>query len=271
VAALPLLALLLALPAPAEEPKPLSNEAVVTLVKAGLGTDLVIAKIRQAPKVDFALEVDDLVALKQQKIPEEVIKAMLDRSAAPVAAMAAISTPGASAGSPNAFESQLEYQREELGMEVIRVALASGDNVQRIRILRGELSRVAMGMAAFMDYPGLKARVRTASRRPELLIKSQAPLSGGRYFLARLDVDDDDGVRSLKISSYKGRLKTMFGNTRTFMEPDHDWVVEWSAEDTGNDVWKVVPAVDLEPGEYGWYADFGSGEQQSGIFDFGVD
>lgn len=272
IATLALLGSLLAGPSGSEEAKPLSNESVVTMVKAGLGTDLVIAKIRQAPAVGFQLEVDDLVALKQQKVPETVIQAMLERTTAPPPAAAAPPlAPGGPTGSSNAFESQLEFQREELGIDVIRVALAKGDSLERIRILRGELSTVAMGMAAFMDYPGLKARVRTAERRPPLMVKSTTPLTGSRYFLVRLDVDDDDGVRSLKVSSYKGRLKAMFGNSRTAMEPDHDWVFEWSAEDTGNDVWKVVPKVDLEPGEYGWYADFGAGAQQNGIFDFGID
>jgi len=258
-------------PLAAEEPKALSNEAVVTMVKAGLGADLVIAKIRQAPTVGFQLEVDDLVALKQQKVPESVIQAMLERATAPPPAAALPPALGGPAGSTNAFESQLDFQREDLGIDVIRVALAKGDNLERIRILRGELSTVAMGMAAFMDYPGVNARVRTKERRPALMVKSTTPLTGSRYFLVRLDRDDDDGVRSLKVSSYKGRLKAAFGNSRTAMEPDHDWVFEWSAEDTGNDVWKVVPAVDLEPGEYGWYADFGAGPQQNGIFDFGVD
>lgn len=255
----------------AEEPKQLSNDSVVTMVKAGLGTELVIAKIRQAPAVSFQLEVEDLVALKEQKIPETVIQAMLERTSAPPPAAAPPLALGGPAGSANAFESELDFQREDLGIDVIRVALARGDGLERIRILRGEMSTVAMGMAAFMDYPGLEARVRTTERRPALMVKSTTPLTGSRYFLVRLDVDDDDGVRSLKVSSYKGRLKAAFGNSRSFMEPDHDWVFEWSAEDTGNDVWKVVPAVDLEPGEYGWYADFGAGAQQSGIFDFGVD
>lgn len=260
----------LAGPLAGEETKPFTNESVVALVQAGLGNDLVIAKIRQAPKVSFQLEVEDLMALKQQKVAEEVIRAMLDRTAPAASPLAGGSNTGAG-GTPNAFESQLEYQREELGMEVIRVALAKGDSLERIRILRGEMSTVAMGMAAFMDYPGLEARVRTAERRPVLMIKSTTPLTGGRYFLVRLDVDDDDGVRSLKVSSSKGRFKAMFGNSRSWMEPDHDWAFEWSAEDTGNDVWKVTPTVDLEPGEYGWYADFGTGGQGSGIFDFGID
>lgn len=265
------LSLILRSPLEAGEPRQLSNESVATMVQAGLGADLVIAKIRQAPAVSFQLEIEDLMALKQQKVPETVIQAMLERATAPPPSAAPPPALGGPAGSANAFDSQLEFQREDLGIDVIRVALAKGENLERIRILRGELSTVAMGMAAFMDYPGLKARVRTTERRPVLMIKSTTPLTGSRYFLARLDVDDDDGVRSLKVSSYKGRLKAAFGNSRSFMEPDHDWVFEWSAEDTGNDVWKVIPAVDLEPGEYGWYADFGAGAQQSGIFDFGVD
>ena len=61
----------------------------------------------------------------------------------------------------------------------------------------------------------------------------------------------------------------MFDNSRRSTEPD--WVLPYSVEDLGDDLWRVVPDQDLEPGEYGWYVDLGAGLQQSTIFDFGVD
>ena len=40
-------------------------------------------------------------------------------------------------------------------------------------------------------------------------------------------------------------------------------------ETTG--LWRVTPKTSLEPGEYGWYVDLGTGPQADGLFDFGVD
>jgi hypothetical protein len=43
----------------------LTNQDVVKMVSAGLGDEVTVAKIREAPEVDFKLEVDDLVSLKK--------------------------------------------------------------------------------------------------------------------------------------------------------------------------------------------------------------
>ena len=75
---LALVGILLALHVFAAE-NPLTNQDVVKLVKLGLGDDAVIAKVRQAPAVDFKLETDDLGNLKTAGVSGKVIAAMLDR------------------------------------------------------------------------------------------------------------------------------------------------------------------------------------------------
>lgn len=54
-----------------------------------------------------------------------------------------------------------------------------------------------------MNYPGLRARVRTTDLRPSLLVRSAEPIEGGRFFLVRLEADDDDRCRSLELGSLK--------------------------------------------------------------------
>lgn len=265
---------LLGAPTFAQETQVFSNASVIEMVKAGLSDELVGAKIKQVPVVSFKIEVEDLLALKREGVSEPIIKLMLERSSSPAQAAgesASAPTTGQSGAPMTVLQEQLAYQREELGIDTVGVALQTTEGLQKIRILRSEISTTAMGFMAFMDYPGIKAKIRTHDRRPTLLVRSATALTGGRYFLVRLDPDTDDGVRSLKISSYKNRLKTMFGNSRGWSEPDHDWTLEWSAEEAGDEMWKVTPNADLEPGEYGWYMDLGSGIQQAGIFDFAVD
>ena len=48
-----------------EQAQALTNADVVKLSKAGLDDDLIIAKIQQAQKVDFKVDTDDLIQLKQ--------------------------------------------------------------------------------------------------------------------------------------------------------------------------------------------------------------
>lgn len=250
----------------------LTNADVVKMVKAQLGDQLVIAKIRESPRVDFKLEVDDLIALKKEGISQPVIKAMLDRenaspfgSSAPAAGSATAPAGGIAAVNP------LAQMDQNMGMQMIQVALSTDKGVVGLHIIRGHLSSTAMGWMHFMDYPGLHARVRTSEARPTLLVKSDTPLTGGFYFIARLDVDKKGGVRSLKISSAKNRFKAMFGNSRKLEQPDQDWVIPFTEEDAGNNIWKVTPKKDLKPGEYGWYVSIGTGMQQTGLYPFGVD
>lgn len=250
---------------------PLTNQDVVKMTSARLGEDLVVAKIKQASSVEFALDVDALVALRKAGVSEKVIQAMLERKSGSTWHSSPQGTTGANGVPGNPWDDM----REDLGYELVRVALRSSDGEVRIPILRGDVSSVGFaGFGAFyMNYPGLRAQVRTRDKRPSVLVKSTAPLTGGNYFLTKLDVDHDDGVRSLKISSAKAGLKAVFGKTRGITAPDPEWTIPFDSVEESTGIWRVTPQADLVPGEYGWYVDLGSttSAQAAGIFSFGVD
>lgn len=250
----------------ADEEKALTNQEVLALVQAGMSDAIVVAKIKQASAVDFSLEVDDIVDLREQGASDAVIQTMLERDSAPA------TTSGVFDSAAGTTSQAVDWQ-DDFGTNIIRVALEEEEGAVRLRGMRGEMT--STGAFAFrftfMDYPGLKAKHRTTSRRPTLLVRSSTPLSGGRYFLAVLDSDTDDGVRSLKISSGRQRFRGMFGSSRGLTEPDPDWVVEFKSEEIEDDVWRITPEEDLKPGEYGWYVDVGAGNQSALLFDFGVD
>ena len=54
----------------------LTNEAVVSMVKAGLSEDLIIMKIASAPNT-FDLSTNNLLSLKQQGVSDAILKAMM--------------------------------------------------------------------------------------------------------------------------------------------------------------------------------------------------
>ena len=57
----------------------LTNTTVISLVRAGLGNDAVIAKIK-ASESKYDLSTNDLITLKNQGVPGDVIAAMIDAS-----------------------------------------------------------------------------------------------------------------------------------------------------------------------------------------------
>ncbi len=80
-------ALFFASPAAAET---LTNATVIQLVKAGLGNEAVIAKIKSTDGT-YNLGTDDLIALKNEGVPGDVIAAMISGRAKSEAAAPAMS------------------------------------------------------------------------------------------------------------------------------------------------------------------------------------
>ena len=242
-----------AIPALAEDV--LTNQDVVKMVSAGLGEEIVIAKIKEAAHVNFRLEVDDLVGLKQAGLSEGVIHAMLERNR------------------PAPQDSETRMQKN-LGMEIIEVSLKTGDHETPLIFVRGEMSSAGfMGYGAtFMNFPGLQSKARTSDKHPALLVKSSTALTGGHYFLGKLDSDTKNGVRSLKVLAGRRGFKESFEN-RGYLSPDPEWTVPFEVVEESPGLWRITLKSALEPGEYGWYIGIGAGfgPQSNGLFDFGVD
>ncbi|MGH9838421.1 MAG: hypothetical protein ACREEM_06520 [Blastocatellia bacterium] len=59
----------------AQEVKPLTNQDVVRLVKLGLSSDIIVTKINES-SASFDLSIEGLALLAQNRVPNDVIKAM---------------------------------------------------------------------------------------------------------------------------------------------------------------------------------------------------
>ena len=261
---------LLAIPALATET--LTNSDVQAMAAAGLSEAVIISKIEHAESASFNLEVDDLIALKEAGLSPEVIRAMLkwsDPAARPTPPPGPPPVPQQPLTAP-------DWQvNAGLAMNIVEVALETEDGELPIRLQRGDFSQSGFGpfRLSFMDYHGLHARVRTQDKSPVFIVRTIEPVTKNLYFLAHLDVDHNDEVRSLKISSAKRQLKAAFGgSSRGIIKPDADWVIKWSAEEIEEGVWRLQPTKPLKPGEYGIYIALGSRSAQGGgLFGFGVD
>lgn len=228
---------------------PLTNQEVVKLCKLDLGDDVVVAKINQAKYVDFRLETGDLTNLKSQGVSKAVITAMLKRSTAAAAEASSSSMVMGPYGGAVVTTSGGPTAR-----------LVAKDGEFDLRSIAGSPSQTwaYVTVLSFMDYPGLKAEVRTKDHKPTFIVRSQqSPV--GRYFLVKVESNKKDLTRSVKM----GRAG-MF-SSKSITNPDKDWTVLFTAKEQSGGFWQIMPQNELEAGEYGiWFRD-------SELYDFGVD
>ena len=58
----------------------LTNDSVITMMKAGLSSTIIASKIR-ASKTKFDVSMEELIRLKQAQVPDDVVNAMVEASA----------------------------------------------------------------------------------------------------------------------------------------------------------------------------------------------
>jgi hypothetical protein len=234
----------------AQAQKPLTNDDVVQMSKLGLGDEVVIAKIRQAEDVDFRLELEDLTKLKQAGLSGPIIAAMLDR--------VNLNTVGAQPGSLGTDKPSDSHSVPKSKWMDIR--LIEGDKPLRLVPTLGDITKSGFIVGfVYLDYPGEHARIRTRNVRPTIVIKSQYNPTNF-YYLVKLDSNDGDNTRSLKIDKKGG----VFSAT-TRVVPASRWYADFEATEVSPGTWQVVPKSDLRAGEYGIVVEGGI------LYDFGVD
>jgi hypothetical protein len=220
--------------AQAEAPKPLTNEDVVQLARLGLGDAVIVAKIEQSPAVEFRLEVADLERLKAEGVGTDVIAAMLKKSTP------APSTPAQPAAPPPAEPARAHP------LEGSMVLVATDVGEAALELTPGSVSSTYAFVTVLVhsNFEGLKASVRTKDRQPSIRIHT-AKTPQGRYFLVTAEVDEDDGVRSVKLGNM-GMWSAKGVNV-----PDKDNVVPCDFKEEEPGVWSIRPKKGLKPGEYG--------------------
>jgi hypothetical protein len=245
------LAILLGAPSPvfAEQDPPLTNEAIISLCKVGLGDDVVVAKIKQAADVNFQLDTKALINLKEQGVSSAVVKAMLKRStpAQPD------STPPASYPSPSAVVYSLTAGNP-------RLSTPAGDVV--LESTQGSMGRSGYGAFTYMhfDFSGSRSVVRTKDKTLSILVRSRMdPSESNDLQIVKMDADERGKTRSFLID--RGGP---FSHTSKFI-PSANCVVPFTSKAVSPGTFRLTPSKPLEPGEYGVF------NGNISVFDFGVD
>ena len=270
-----------ALPALAQEV--MNNDEVITLAKAGLNPTLIVGKIKTS-KTNFDLSTNSLIKLKQAGVTDDVVAAMLEaKSGKPVtSAPAGGNGGGRASGDPND-----PMAPHNFGIYIHEV----NDGQPKMTQLQPNVSaqnRTGGGFTAAVTPFGLgkvKTKANLPGRNASLQIESISPVFYFYLDATSGGMNTASGIPSTPNEFTLVRFNQRSDNREVTISKTNSWggkgglsdeyVVPLKAEDLGNGIFRVSPAIDLKKGEYGFYLlNSGNSNVNAGIgskfFDFGV-
>jgi hypothetical protein len=260
----------------------LTNETVAAMAKAGLGTSVIVAKIRSSPS-DFDVSVDALIRLKQDGVDDEVINAMIEAGEPPSNPTAALHRARRTTGPPlppTPAESGIYYS-EHVGQEQQLVLVEPNIYTQskETGVWKQALTYGIAKVRYKTVLPGAHARLTVETRRPVFYFYFDLPSPGlssagtvwgpatsaGEFVLARMDAKPSR--RELEVGEHGGYTGTKYGVADKATQP-------FDFERLASGIYRVTPKADLADGEYcflygGAVATSGAGAGPK-LFDFTV-
>src|SRR5687768_9845342 len=277
------LCLFSAMPAAAQEV--MNNDEVITLAKAGLNPTIIIGKIRSS-KTNFDLSTDSLIKLKQANVSDDIVAAMLEaKSGKPVSTAASPNSTGAApvavSGDPHDPMSKHSY-----GIYLYE----EKDGVRKMTPMKANVSaqnRTGGMFTSALTYGIGKVKIKTnlPNRNADLQLQSTAPVfyfylditSGGLNTASGVPSDPKE-FALVRFNQRSDNREVTIGKANAFGAKgglSDEYVVDFKAEDLGNGIFRVTPAVDLKKGEYAFYlVNSGNSNTSTGVgakfFDFGI-
>jgi hypothetical protein len=235
--------------------KRLTNQDIIDMVSAGLSDDIVIAKIRDASAQDhlgFDTSVDGLKALKAAKVPDDVIKVMINPAPPPVVATAGTAaTPGVAPNLPPP-EVGVYWKNEATFVPI------EGQTISQAKVGGRAGSMFTYGMRsehwdAFVNGPTSKNRVK--DRQPLFYLYVPDGSSASDFVLLKLNKKGDR--REFQIGSFGGVTAGKSGVKR-------DKEVPFKYEHVAIRTFRLTLNDALAPGEYGFFMGTGQEAMMSG-------
>lgn len=225
----------------------LTNENIVTMIKAGLGEQLILSKIKTSGN-QFDLSTDAIVKLKNAGVSDSIIVAMITASSKKPATSPTTIPPGISSQQQLIAKidpGNLYLKKGENILPMLPIN-AQEERSRKKRVI-GHLARVPsvfMGSEDVWHFiRGEKSVVRSNEKKPVFLTK----INPSAFLLVNLIYDKEKDIRFAVSSSgvYKNTIPVEFkGSPETYFE--------------------IIPKGDLLPGEYAFVA-------SRMFYDFGVD
>ena len=263
----------------------MTNAEVISLAKAGLNASLIVGKIRTS-KTNFDLSTDSLIALKKAGVSDDIVAAMLEaKSGKPVNSTAGVNSTGAASvgalGDPNDPMAKHNY-----GIYLYE----EKDGVRKMTPLKANVSaqnRTGGMFTSSLTYGIGKVKTKTnlPGRNADLQLQAAMPTfyfylditSGGLNTASGVPSDPKE-FTLVRFNQRSDNREVTIGKSNAFGAKgglSDEYVVNFKAEDMGNGIFKVTPAIDLKKGEYGFMlVNSGNSNTAAGVgskfFDFGV-
>jgi hypothetical protein len=223
----------------------LTNDSVVTMVKAGLSESVIVQKIRTSPH-KFDTSTAALIQLKNAGVPDRVIEAMSGPAVGAPAANPATADPGAPV-----------------------IAHMSGGGQKVLKPIYGVMQFKAEPFAGTRQevvLPTNRAEYRIADTQPVFV----APEASIQWILARLKPGKKD--RNLPIGKGTPWYPYSGFATRTFsMGVDPKYAIQLAGDPRPQGGVQLKPIEPLKPGEYGFVAVVRGQPNLNEVFDFAVE
>lgn len=243
----------------------LNNDSVLALISAGLGDDVVIAKIKSSAS-SYDLSTDTIINLKQRGVSGPVLAAMITASAVAAQPTMSLDSPDPMVPHPSGVYLAGADKMTRIESTTTRQARTSG-------MLGAALTGGLTGMRIKAGVNGPTANVQTSENRPVFYFYfDQAAQGLGASGGA---VTSPQEFSLIRFESKKDKREAVIGSvgfagTKAGLrdKDQHDFDV--SQINPG--VYKIVPTLPLSAGEYGFISGgVGSGANATfRVFDFTV-
>lgn len=175
--------------------KAMTNGDVVSLVSVGMADDVIIAKIKSAPNVDFDTSVDGLKALKTAGVSSAVLRVMIDpKAAVTVSSMSApaANDPDDPLSPHNGFYIQTTGTDGKMHLQKLLLTNTSGVKGPSFGSALGSAYSFGIHkMKTKMVIPGTKAEIETTNPSPTFWIYPAEGMSIQNTELVKLEIKKD--------------------------------------------------------------------------------
>lgn len=260
----------------------MTNAEVISLSKAGLSSSIIVNKIRTS-KTNFDLSTDSLIKLKQAGISDDIVGAMLEAKNGRTAAATSSSgaAPVSASGDPNDPMAKHNYgiylyEEKEGARKMTQLAPNVSAQNRTGGLFTSSLTYGIGKVKIKANLPGRNARLQIKETQPVfyfyldttsggLNTSSGVPSTPNEFTLVRFNQRSDN--REVTIGKANA-----FGAKGGLSD---EYVVQFTAQDLGNGIFKISPSAPLQKGEYGFYL-INSGNSNAStavgakFFDFGV-
>lgn len=267
----------------------LDNAAIITLIKAGVGDEVVIAKIRSSAN-HFDLSTDQIIALKRDGVSSAVLAAMISGSqSSPVSARAAMSADSPDPTVPH--PSGVYMLVEEPTRKMVRLDPITSNQTKTGGILGYALTSGIASLSMKSVIPGGTARIVSDGSSPKFYFyfdESNQSLSssytGNGIFGASAAVTSPNEFSLVRFDAKTNRREARVGSFNIagaktgVMDKDR---IAFRYDEVAPGVFMVTPSEPLRPGQYGFLYSIsaGGGSRMFGggtsamtarVFDFAV-